>query len=115
MAHQPVCECPAQHDPGPDPGRPGEAVVDLTDGHALTLACAAGVRGQVYRGARLIKVADTGGVYGRAEGEEIGTLELSLDELVDLVTRGGLTPLEAIAAATSTNARALVSTRTSDG
>jgi len=44
-------------------------------------ACAAGVRGQAYRGARVIKVAATGGVYGRAEGEEIGTSELSLEEL----------------------------------
>jgi len=44
-------------------------------------ACAAGVRGQVYRGARVIKVAATGGVYGRAEGEEVGTSELTLEEL----------------------------------
>ncbi|MGH7321702.1 MAG: amidohydrolase family protein [Candidatus Rokuibacteriota bacterium] len=44
-------------------------------------ACAAGVRGQAYRGARVIKVAATGGVYGRAEGEEVGTSELSLEEL----------------------------------
>jgi imidazolonepropionase-like amidohydrolase len=44
-------------------------------------ACAAGVRGQAYRGARVIKVAATGGVYGRPEGEEIGTSELSLEEL----------------------------------
>lgn len=44
-------------------------------------ACVAGVRGQAYRGARVIKVAATGGVYGRAEGEEIGTSELGLEEL----------------------------------
>jgi imidazolonepropionase-like amidohydrolase len=44
-------------------------------------ACAAGVRGQAYRGARVIKVAATGGVYGRAEGEEVGTSELTLEEL----------------------------------
>lgn len=44
-------------------------------------ACVAGVRGQAYRGARVIKVAATGGVYGRAEGEEVGTSELGLDEL----------------------------------
>ncbi len=44
-------------------------------------ACAAGVRGQAYRGARMIKVAATGGVYGRSEGEEVGTSELSLEEL----------------------------------
>ena len=41
----------------------------------------AGVRGQAYRGARVIKVAATGGVYGRAEGEEVGTSELGLEEL----------------------------------
>ena len=44
-------------------------------------ACVAGVRGQAYRGARVVKVAATGGVYGRAEGEEIGTSELGLEEL----------------------------------
>jgi imidazolonepropionase-like amidohydrolase len=44
-------------------------------------ACVAGVRGQAYRGARVIKVAATGGVYGRAEGEAIGTSELGLEEL----------------------------------
>jgi len=44
-------------------------------------ACAAGVRGQAYRGATMIKVAATGGVYGRTEGEEVGTSELSLEEL----------------------------------
>jgi imidazolonepropionase-like amidohydrolase len=44
-------------------------------------ACVAGVRGQAYRGARVIKVAATGGVYGRVEGEEVGTSELGLEEL----------------------------------
>jgi imidazolonepropionase-like amidohydrolase len=44
-------------------------------------ACVAGVRRQAYRGARVIKVAATGGVYGRAEGEEVGTSELGLEEL----------------------------------
>lgn len=44
-------------------------------------ACAAGVRGQAYRGAGVIKVAATGGVYGRAEGEDVGTAELRLEEL----------------------------------
>jgi imidazolonepropionase-like amidohydrolase len=44
-------------------------------------ACVAAVRGQAYRGARVIKVAATGGVYGRAEGEDIGTSELGLEEL----------------------------------
>jgi imidazolonepropionase-like amidohydrolase len=41
----------------------------------------AGVRGQAYRGAGVIKVAATGGVYGRTEGEEVGTPELRLEEL----------------------------------
>jgi imidazolonepropionase-like amidohydrolase len=41
----------------------------------------AGVREQAFRGARVIKVAATGGVYGRAEGEEVGTSELGLEEL----------------------------------
>jgi imidazolonepropionase-like amidohydrolase len=44
-------------------------------------ACVKGVRGQAYRGARVIKVAATGGVYGRAEGEDVGTSELGLEEL----------------------------------
>ena len=44
-------------------------------------ACVAAVRGQAYKGARVIKVAATGGVYGRAEGEEVGTSELGLEEL----------------------------------
>jgi imidazolonepropionase-like amidohydrolase len=46
----------------------------------------AGVRGQAYRGARVIKVAATGGVYGRVEGEEVGTSELGLDELRAICT-----------------------------
>ncbi len=46
----------------------------------------AGVRGQAYRGARVIKVAATGGVYGRAEGEEVGTSELGLEELRAICT-----------------------------
>lgn len=40
-----------------------------------------GVRTQVYAGAGVIKVAATGGVYGRPEGEEIGQSELSYEEL----------------------------------
>ena len=39
------------------------------------------VRRQVHRGAKVIKTAATGGAYGRAEGEEIGQAELSLEEL----------------------------------
>ena len=41
-----------------------------------------GVRTQVYAGAGVIKVAATGGVYGRPEGEEIGQSELTYDELL---------------------------------
>ncbi|TAM58901.1 amidohydrolase family protein [bacterium] len=40
-----------------------------------------GVRTQVYGAAGVIKVAATGGVYGRPEGEEIGQSELSYEEL----------------------------------
>ena len=44
------------------------------------------VRGQVDRGAAVIKTAATGGVYGRAEGEEIDDSELTLAELSVLAT-----------------------------
>jgi imidazolonepropionase-like amidohydrolase len=44
-------------------------------------AVAAGVRGQAYKGARVIKVCATGGVYGRPEGEEVGHTEHSREEL----------------------------------
>lgn len=40
-----------------------------------------GVREQIYKGAEIIKVSATGGVYGRTEGEEVGNTELSLEEL----------------------------------
>ncbi len=40
-----------------------------------------GVRGQVAKGAEVIKTAATGGVYGQAEGEEVGASELTYDEL----------------------------------
>lgn len=40
-----------------------------------------GVREQIYKGAEVIKVSATGGVYGRAEGEKVGNAELSLEEL----------------------------------
>ncbi len=39
------------------------------------------VRRQISLGAGVIKVAATGGVYGRATGEEIGQSELTLEEL----------------------------------
>src|SRR5699024_3592995 len=40
-----------------------------------------GVREQIYKGATVIKVSATGGVYGRNEGEEVGNSELGLEEL----------------------------------
>lgn len=40
-----------------------------------------GVREQIYKGAKVIKVSATGGVYGRSEGEDAGNSELSVDEL----------------------------------
>lgn len=43
-----------------------------------------GVREQVFLGAGLIKTAATGGVYGRAEGEEVGASELTAEELAAL-------------------------------
>jgi imidazolonepropionase-like amidohydrolase len=39
------------------------------------------VRQQVEKGASVIKVSATGGVYGRKEGEDVGQSELSRDEL----------------------------------
>lgn len=43
------------------------------------------VRRQVSIGARVIKLAATGGVYGRPEGEDVGQTELTLDELTAAV------------------------------
>lgn len=40
-----------------------------------------GVREQIYKGATVIKVSASGGVYGRSEGESAGQSELSLEEL----------------------------------
>lgn len=39
-----------------------------------------GVREQIFKGAQVIKVSSTGGVYGRIEGEQVGNAELSLEE-----------------------------------
>ena len=39
------------------------------------------VREQVHQGARVIKVSATGGVYGKIEAEEVGTAELSQEEM----------------------------------
>lgn len=43
-----------------------------------------GVRTQVVNGAGVIKTAATGGVYGQAEGEEVGASELTFEELAAL-------------------------------
>ncbi|MDT0304483.1 metal-dependent hydrolase family protein [Streptomonospora wellingtoniae] len=43
-----------------------------------------GVRGQVAKGAGVIKTAATGGVYGRSDGEEVGASELTYEELAAL-------------------------------
>lgn len=43
-----------------------------------------GVREQAFLGAGIIKTAATGGVYGRAEGEEVGAGELTFEELAAL-------------------------------
>ncbi|WP_153392814.1 metal-dependent hydrolase family protein [Ornithinicoccus halotolerans] len=43
-----------------------------------------GVRGQVAKGAGVIKTAATGGVYGQAHGEEVGASELTYEELAAL-------------------------------
>ena len=44
------------------------------------------VRGQAFRGAKIIKTAATGGVYGRPEGEDVHDGELSFAELEALAT-----------------------------
>lgn len=43
-----------------------------------------GVREQVFKGAGIIKTAATGGVYGRAHGEQVGASELTAEELAAL-------------------------------
>lgn len=40
-----------------------------------------GVREQIYKGATVIKISASGGVYGRSEGESAGQSELSLEEM----------------------------------
>ncbi|ASN04546.1 metal-dependent hydrolase family protein [Virgibacillus necropolis] len=49
----------------------------FVDGKAEALK---GVREQVFKGAEVIKVSSTGGVYGRQEGEVVGNAELSMEE-----------------------------------
>jgi imidazolonepropionase-like amidohydrolase len=52
------------------------------------------VRRQVFAGARVIKISATGGVYGRMEGESVGTAEFTAEEIgtvCDEAHRFGLT------------------------
>ncbi|HYY12650.1 MAG TPA: amidohydrolase family protein, partial [Kineosporiaceae bacterium] len=56
-------------------------VRDLGGNWDLPITLARAVRRQVSLGAGVIKVAATGGVYGRPEGEEIGQVELTYEEL----------------------------------
>lgn len=44
------------------------------------------VRGQAFAGAEVIKLAATGGVYGRPSGEDIGNSELTYEEMLAAVT-----------------------------
>jgi imidazolonepropionase-like amidohydrolase len=39
------------------------------------------VRKQILKGAKVIKISATGGVYGQQEGEDVGTAELTCDEI----------------------------------
>lgn len=39
------------------------------------------VRKQIHKGAKVIKISATGGVYGQQEGEDVGTAELTRDEI----------------------------------
>lgn len=48
------------------------------DGHAELIKA---VRKQIHRGAKVIKISATGGVYGQQEGEDVGTAELTRDEI----------------------------------
>ncbi|MDP2873304.1 MAG: amidohydrolase family protein, partial [Bacillota bacterium] len=51
---------------------------NMADGPAGVLRA---TREQIHAGAKVIKVSATGGVYGRTEGEEVGSSELNEDEL----------------------------------
>ncbi|SDY95763.1 metal-dependent hydrolase family protein [Halopenitus persicus] len=61
------------------------------------------VRTQRSKGADLIKVSATGGVYGQAIGEEPGTSELSLEELNTIVNEASRFNLQVAAHAVGTN------------
>ncbi|WP_342025535.1 amidohydrolase family protein [Cytobacillus pseudoceanisediminis] len=72
---------------GPDVIASGKTLT-MTDGHDPFWArfvdgkeeALKGVREQIFKGAEVIKVSSTGGVYGRIEGEQVGNAELSLEE-----------------------------------
>ncbi|MCU1806340.1 amidohydrolase family protein [Cytobacillus firmus] len=73
--------------PGPDVIASGKTLT-MTGGHDPFWArfvdgkdeALKGVREQIFKGAEVIKVSATGGVYGRIEGEQVGHAELSLEE-----------------------------------
>lgn len=73
---------------GPSIVAAGQTII-MTGGHDPfwgiasdgTDAVVRSVRRQVSIGARVIKLAATGGVYGRPQGEDVGQSELTLDEL----------------------------------
>jgi len=73
---------------GPDIVAAGQTII-MTGGHDPFWGLASdgvdavvrSVRRQVSIGARVVKLAATGGVYGRSEGEDVGQTELTLEEL----------------------------------
>ncbi len=79
------------HLDGPTIVAAGQTVI-MTGGHDpfWGVACdgpddvVRGVRGQVAKGAGVVKTAATGGVYGQAHGEEVGASELTYEELAAL-------------------------------
>ncbi|MFK7603576.1 amidohydrolase family protein [Deinococcus sp. SM5_A1] len=83
----------ARYLPGPNVIAAGKTVI-MTGGHDPfwgemadgEVALTAAVRRQAYLGAQCIKVAATGGVYGRPDGEEIGQSELTFEELRAVAT-----------------------------
>jgi imidazolonepropionase-like amidohydrolase len=59
-------------------GRPRFVLGMMVDGPQESLKA---TRQPVYRGAGVIKLSTTGGVYGRTEGESVTHTELSFDEI----------------------------------
>ena len=74
--------------PGPRIISAGRSII-MTGGHDPFWAiqadgpaeCIKAVRQQVQNGSKVIKISATGGVYGRLEGEDVGTAELNRDEI----------------------------------